>query len=195
MAKSNSSILKKSKPNVLVFLALVLSLAGYGIYKLAFSSAATPSTTLYSRNDASRWAPDDLNINVSVVDDTLAQVGGYYGPVKALQLGPSGQLFFGGKGAVIDGAPAFIGGRTCYVLRAVDGPAQVRLAHNGKKDVFTKTITLKTAPAGDGSNYWQHICVNGDDKVANKGPIAPVLNQSSSRVNVLEVQYINNYSY
>lgn len=185
-----------TNPTVLVLLVFLLGFAGFGVYKLAFSDAASLSTTLYARNDASRWAPDDLNINVSVVDDTLAQVGGYYGPVKVLQVGANGQLNFGGKGAVIDGAPAFVGGRTCYVLRTLDGPAQVRLAHNGKNNnVFTKVVSLKAAPAGDGSNYWQHICVNGEDKLERKGPIAPVYNQSTSRVNVLEVQHLNNYGY
>lgn len=168
---------KLNNPKLLVLLVFLLGFSGWGVWKLAFSSAAT-SESLYYNN---YFSVSKQSINVKNVEDPTAPY-----PVSAYGTAPAphyvSQLSSGGTLIYDPPRPTFpIVLKTCYVMRV---PTQYGTA---KVEIVSWNVS-KVVMVTD--RYQEH-CVKADTPSDGNGKNYNVKFVSGSPVNVLHMaQYI-----
>ena len=178
MAKAKTLTTNKLKnPKVLVLLVFLFGFSGWGVWKLAFSSAAT-SEGLYYNN---YFSVSKQSVNVKNVEDPAAPY-----PVSAYGTAPTphyvSQLTAGGTLIYDPPRPTFpIVKRTCYVMRV---PAQYMTAK-------VEIVSWDAAKVVTVTDRYQEHCVSASAPSDGNGRYYNVKFVSGSPVNVLHMaQYI-----
>jgi hypothetical protein len=174
-SKSVSAFSRFSKQQLIVAAIFILGFGGFGVYKLAFSSAARPSSSL----PVYTWIGDSNlalrnDPTTTVVQDNVAWLG-LSNMVNVVQLS-------GGKSANF--APQLGGGNptplnTCYYVRAVNDASTISITSG----TSSQTVTLPAHLNGYTSAY-QKVCLQYGAK-GSSYPTYHVKHVSGGAVNVL----------